>query len=262
MKIITLTTDFGEADHYIACMKGVILQLAPTANIVDVTHLLQPHDVVHGAFVLRQVFDHFPEGTIHIAVVDPGVGTTRQLLAVRYEGQIILAPDNGLVSLVHRDYPMEELRAIRNERLFRPEISATFHGRDILAPVAGHLAQGLALDGVGPVIDQLEILNLERPSSLPNGGIGGQVLYVDHFGNLISNISLADLESVTVESIQRLNVHVGPLRVGPLRTTYADVAPGEILAIIGSTGMLEVAINQGNAAAQLRAAPGTVILAR
>ena len=207
------------------------------------------------------MFDHFPEGTIHIAVVDPGVGTTRRLLAVRYEGQIILAPDNGLVSLVHRDYEMEELRAIENERLFRSEISTTFHGRDILAPVAGHLAEGMELSNVGPLIDQLEILNLERPAVMPSGGIEGQVLYVDRFGNLISNISQADLEAAG-DDLRESTVHVGPLRIGPLRLTYGDVAPGEIVAIIGSTGMLEVAINQGNAAAQLRASPGTIILVR
>ena len=262
MQIITLTTDFGESDHYIACMKGVIYQHAPNAQIVDVTHFIQPHDVVHGAFVLRQVFDHFPDGTIHLAVVDPGVGTARRLIAVRYEGQIILSPDNGLVSLVHRDFAMEELREISNTRLFRPEISATFHGRDILAPIAGHLAQGMNLEHVGPLINQLEILNLERPTPLPNGGLEGQVLYVDRFGNIISNISHADLEATGARSGGRFSVHVGPLRIGPLRTTYGDVAAGEIVAIVGSTGMLEVAINQGNAAAQLRAAPGTIIVVR
>ncbi len=262
MKIITLTTDFGQADHYIACMKGIIFQLAPAAKIIDVTHMLQPHDVVHAAFVLRQIFDHFPEGSIHIAVVDPGVGTARRLLAISYEGQLILAPDNGLVTLVHRDFEMEELRAIENTRLFRPEISTTFHGRDILAPVAGHLAQGMAIENVGPTVDQLEILNLDEPTATPAGGIEGQVLYVDRFGNLISNISLADIDAVAGDAIDNLSVHVGPLRVGQLHNTYADMPPGEIVAIIGSTGMLEIAINQGNAAEQLRAAPGTVIVVR
>src|SRR5437868_1152800 len=170
MAIITLTTDFGEADHYVACMKGVILQQVPDVQLVDVTHTINQHDVVHGAFVLRQVVSHFPVGTIHIAVVDPGVGTARRLLAARYEGQIILAPDNGLVSLIHRDFAMDELYSIENTRLFRPEVSTTFHGRDILAPVAGNLARGLPMDNVGPPLDQLEILNLEKANSLPSGG--------------------------------------------------------------------------------------------
>jgi S-adenosylmethionine hydrolase len=261
MAIITLTTDFGQADHYIACMKGVILQLAPTARIIDVTHVIGAHDVVHGAFVLRQVFDHFPPGTIHVAVVDPGVGTTRRLIAARYAGQTILAPDNGLASLVHRDFVLAELRQIQNARLFRTEVSATFHGRDILAPVAGHLARGVPLEQVGPMIDQLEILNLDPVAALPDGGLEGQVLYVDHFGNLITNISEQDLAKLG-ESVSRRSVYVGPLRVGGLRRTYGDVGIGEIVAIVGSTGMLEVAINQGSASAQLRAAPGTIVLVR
>ncbi|MFH1419833.1 MAG: SAM-dependent chlorinase/fluorinase [Planctomycetota bacterium] len=261
MKIVTLTTDFGEADHYIACMKGVILQHAPDAQIVDVTHVIQAHDVVHGAFILRQVFEHFPVGTIHVAVVDPGVGTSRRLLAVQYEGQTFLTPDNGLISLIHRDFVMDELRAIENTRLFRPEVSATFHGRDVLAPVAGHLARGMRLDNVGPVIEELEILNLDRPAVLPNRGVEGQVLFVDRFGNLISNISDEDLAAVS-HGLGGFNVYVGPLRVGPLRTTYGDVKPGEIVAVIGSTGMLEIAINQGNAASQLRATPGTIVIVR
>lgn len=261
MKIVTLTTDFGEADHYIACMKGVILQHAPDAQIVDVTHVIQAHDVVHGAFILRQVFEHFPVGTIHVAVVDPGVGTARRLLAVQYEGQTFLTPDNGLISLIHRDFVMDELRAIENTRLFRPEVSATFHGRDVLAPVAGHLARGMRLDNVGPVIEELEILNLDRPAVLPNRGVEGQVLFVDRFGNLISNISDEDLAAVS-HGLGGFNVYVGPLRVGPLRTTYGDVKPGEIVAVIGSTGMLEIAINQGNAASQLRATPGTIVIVR
>ena len=261
MPIITLTTDFGEADHYIACMKGVILQIAPAATIVDVTHIIEAHDVVHGAFVLRQVFEHFPEGTVHVAVVDPGVGTTRRLIAARYGGQSVLAPDNGLVSLIHRDFPLVELREIQNTRIFRQEISSTFHGRDILAPIAAHLASGVPMEAVGPMIDQLEILNLEAVRKLPDGGLEGQVLYVDHFGNLISNIGVEELAQFAEES-DGMNVYVGPLRVGPMRNTYGDVAPGQIVALVGSTGMLEVAINQGNAAAQLRAAPGAIVVVR
>ncbi len=259
-KIITLTTDFGEADHYVACMKGVILQRCPDARIVDVSHNIQPHDVVHGTFILRQIFEHFPEGTVHVAVVDPGVGTARRILAARYEGQIIITPDNGLVSLVHRDFPIEELREIQNNRLFLPNVSATFHGRDVLAPVAGQLAAGMSLENVGPIAEELEILNLERPTVLPDQAVEGLVLYVDHFGNLITNIAAADL--VPRADGEPLQVHVGPLRVGPMRSTYADVNPTEIVALIGSTGMVEIAINQGNAATQLRASPGTIVVVR
>ena len=261
MSVITLLTDFGESDHYVACMKGVILQRAPMAQIVDVTHMIQPHDVVHAAFVLRQVFEFYPRDTIHLAIVDPGVGGSRRILAARYGGQTILAPDNGLLSFVHRDFVLEELRSVENSRLYNSDVSTTFHGRDVFAPVAGHLWQGMSLDKVGPVVRELELLNIERPKILEHGGLEGQVLYVDHFGNVISNISSSDLGTVR-GPLDRMNVHVGPLRVGHLHATYADVQPGEIVAMIGSTGMLEIAINQGNAAAHLRAAPGTIVVVR
>ncbi|MCB9852715.1 MAG: SAM-dependent chlorinase/fluorinase [Phycisphaerales bacterium] len=261
MSVITLLSDFGTADHYVACMKGVILQRAPTAQIVDITHTIQPQDVVHGAFVLRQVFEYFPPGTIHIAVVDPGVGTKRRIMAARYGNQTILAPDNGLMTFIHRDFVLDELRTIENSRLYQNEVSNTFHGRDIFAPVAGHLWQGMLMEKVGPIARQLELLNIDRPKSLERGGLEGQVLYVDHFGNVISNISAADLRGVRAP-LERLNVHVGPLRIGNLHTTYSDVKPGEIVAVIGSTGMLEIAVNQGNAASHLRAAPGTIVVVR
>lgn len=261
MSLITLTTDFGEADHYVACMKGAILQQHPTAQIIDVTHKIMPHDIIHGAFVLRQVFEFFPADSIHVAIVDPGVGTARRILVAKYSNQTIIVPDNGLLTFVHRDFQLEELRVISNNRLFRAEVSHTFHGRDIVAPVAGMLAQGLRAESVGPLVNQLELLNIEPPKTLPQGGVEGQVLYIDHFGNVITNISADDLE--TVGAFRRhYNVHVGPLRVGPLHETYADAQPGQAVAVIGSTGMLEVAINQGNAAAQFRASPGTIIVVR
>lgn len=261
MAIVTLTTDFGAADHYVACMKGVILQIAPDSRLVDVTHQIARHDVVHAAFVLRRTFEYFPRGTIHVVVVDPGVGTTRRLLGLSYAGQVVLAPDNGSVSLVHRDFPLADIRSIDNRDLFLRDVSSTFHGRDILAPVAGHLAAGTPLAAVGPSITQLEILNLPQPQPLPDGGLEGQVLSVDAFGNLITNLSRTDCDACLYRRRQA-QVYVGPLRIGPLLNTYGDVAPGEILALIGSAGALEIAINQGNAAVRLRAGPGTPILLR
>ncbi len=261
MSSITLITDFGEADHYVACIKGVILQRAPQVSIVDVTHLIQPHDVVHGAFVLRQVFEYFAPGTIHICVVDPGVGTNRRLLAARYADQLLLVPDNGLLTFVHRDFALQDLRSIENPHLYQADVSNTFHGRDVLAPIAGHLAQGVPLEQVGPEVRDLELLNVDRPKQLSHGALEGQVLFIDHFGNVISNISQSDLGAVG-HTLNRMDVHVGPLRIGQVHTTYADVNPGEIVAVIGSTGMLEIAVNQGNAAAHLRAAPGTVVMVR
>lgn len=261
MAIVTLTTDFGTSDHYVACMKGTILQIAPSAQLVDVTHQVQRHDVVHAAFVLRQVFEHFPRGTVHVVVVDPGVGTTRRLLAMQYGPSIVLAPDNGIVSLVHRDFPLADIRKVENRDLLRREISSTFHGRDILAPVAGFLASGGSMAKVGPSVGELEILNLPRPILLPDGGIEGQVIYADAFGNLISNIARADLANCLARRPQA-EVYVGPLRIGPIRRTYAEAAVGEIIALTGSAGTLEVAINQGSAAARLRSSPGSSIVVR
>ncbi len=261
MAIVTLTTDFGTSDHYVACMKGVILQIAPTAYLIDVTHQIGRHDVVHAAFVVRQVFEYYPRGTIHVVVVDPGVGTTRRLLALQYSGQTLLAPDNGVASLVHRDAQLNDIRSIENLELFRRHVSSTFHGRDILAPVAGFLAAGGAIANVGPQVQQLEILNLPRALVLPDGGLEGQVLYKDTFGNLISNISREDLRGCLARRPQA-EVYVGALRIGPVRRAYADVPPGEIIALMSSAGALEVAINQDSAATRLRAGPGSSIIVR
>ncbi|MFO0972299.1 MAG: SAM-dependent chlorinase/fluorinase [Phycisphaerae bacterium] len=261
MAIVTLTSDFGISDHYVACMKGTILQVAPNAQLVDVTHQIQRHDVVHAAFVLRQAFEHFPRGTIHVVVVDPGVGTTRRLLALQYGVSVVLAPDNGIVSLVHRDFALNDIRRIENRELLRREISHTFHGRDILAPIAGYLCAGGMLVNVGPPVSELEILNLPRPIVLPDGGLEGQVLYTDTFGNLITNIARAEL-ATCLSRRPGAEVYVGPLRIGPARRTYADAAVGEIIALTSSAGTLEVAINQGSAAARLRAGPGTSVIVR
>ena len=158
MSLITLITDFGTRDYYVGAMKGVILQIDPQATIVDITHDIEPHNVVHGAFVLRQSLPWFPQRTVHVVVVDPGVGSDRRILAGKYDGQVVLAPDNGLISLVHRELPLEEIYAVQNTQYFRNPVSRTFHGRDILAPVAAYVATGLSLDKLGPAADRVEVL--------------------------------------------------------------------------------------------------------
>ncbi|MFQ5501059.1 MAG: S-adenosyl-l-methionine hydroxide adenosyltransferase family protein [Phycisphaerae bacterium] len=258
---ITLITDFGDADHYVACMKGVILQRVPDARVIDVTHRIQHQDILAAAFVLRHVMPSFPSGTIHVAVVDPGVGSRRRILAGRYAGQTILAPDNGLVSLVHRDFKLEMLRSVENATLIARTSSATFQGRDIFAPVAGALLAGLEIDEVGPAVEEPVLLDIECPVPLESGGLRGRVLHVDHFGNLISNIRVEDLDALGVPAGQ-LNVVIGSTQVGPLRFTYSDVAVGEVLALIGSTGMVEVAIHRGHAASRLSVGVGTSLTVR
>lgn len=266
MSIITLTTDFGTSDHYVAAMKGVLLTVTPHATLVDITHAIRPQDVVHAAFVFRHAFPYFPEGTVHVVVVDPGVGTSRRLLAARYAGQTVLAPDNGILSMVHHDFPLEALHEVANRRWFIQDQSATFHGRDILAPVAGHLACGDPLEEVGPQTDHLEILNLADPGGEPGGPLRGFILHIDHFGNLVTNIRQSDvagyragLKDAASGRAREPLVFVGETGVGPLRRTYADVAEGELLALIGSADLLEIAVNSGSAAARLRALPGEAV---
>lgn len=247
MPVIALMTDFGTSDHYVAAMKGVILQTNPKAILVDITHEIEPQNVFQAAFTLRQVLPLFPTGTIFVAVVDPTVGTSRRILGARYNDRIVLAPDNGLLTLVHRDADLQEIRVVENRRLFATSLSSTFHGRDIFAPVAGHLSAGLSLDQVGPVAGQVEVLDLARPIRNPDGSLQGEVCLVDHFGNLITNISILDL-SVTRTGSRTFQVVIKDRTIGPVRASYADAPRGELVALLGSTQMLEIAVNHGNAA--------------
>jgi S-adenosyl-L-methionine hydrolase (adenosine-forming) len=259
--VIALLTDFGTRDHYVACIKGVILQVNPKANIVDVTHEINPQDIYHGAFVLRQALPWFPPKTVFVAIVDPTVGTTRRILAARYSDRIVLAPDNGLLTILHRDAELQGIRVVENHQYFSTTVSRTFHGRDIFAPVAAHLSRGIPVDHLGPVADRMEVLSLAKPRHHPDGGLEGQVLFVDRFGNLISNISVADLSTANTRR-HHFEVTVGPHAVGQIRTTYADVPTGQPVAIVGSTQMLEIAINGGNASQTLGMTRGAAVALR
>lgn len=258
MPIVTLTTDFGLRDHYVASMKGVILKIAPKATLVDVTHEIGPHNVHQAALVLDQVWDCYPAGTIHVAVVDPGVGTARRVLAGRYGGQILIAPDNGLVSLVHRRVPVEEMRVADYKRLFGEPPSTTFHGRDIFAPIAGHLARKGKLADLGPLTDHVQILQLPQPTFNADHSMTGEVVYVDRFGTLVTNMKREDV-ALAYNRRPHAEVYVVDARVGPVRATYSDVEPGSPVALIGSSNSLEVAINQGSAAEHFKAAVGAAV---
>lgn len=262
MSIIALMTDFGTRDHYVAAMKGVILQINPKVTLVDISHEIGAQDLYHGAFVLRQSLPYFPAGTILAAVVDPGVGSSRRILAGRYHDRIVLAPDNGILSLVHRDADLQEIRSVENRRFFASTISSTFHGRDIFAPVAAHLSRGVSLSELGPPADRLEILDLPKPHFHPNGSIDGRIVLVDRFGNLISNISEVDLSPLRRSSAGVKDVQVAGRSVGPIRDTYSDVPAGQPLALVGSSQMLEIAVSAGSAATVLGAGVGTPIEVR
>lgn len=246
MPIVTLTTDFGVRDHYVGAMKGVLLQVAPKLTLIDITHEIPAGDVVRTAFVMRQAWAWFPPGTVHLIVVDPGVGTHRRIIAGRYEGRLFVAPDNGVISMVHHAFRPEAIHVVEGRPHAGGSVSATFHGRDIMAPVAATLAGQPDLRRVGPPTDHLEVLALPTVEHPPDRSIRGEVVYIDHFGNCVTNITRADLTPV-LQRDSRAPVVVEGMVVGPVHHTYAEVPPGSPVPVIGSTEMLEIAVNRGSA---------------
>jgi S-adenosylmethionine hydrolase len=254
--IITLLTDFGTADAFVGIMKGVILGIAPQVRIVDLTHAVPPQQVVPGALLLRSAVPFFPPGTIHVAVVDPGVGAARRPLLVETDHGVLIGPDNGVLSLAVAQAERRVARHITEEALFRHPVSQTFHGRDVFAPVAAHLARGTPPQACGPVVDTIGELALPAVQRTARG-LTGAVLYVDRFGNLVTNIDAGALSSFPGST---LSVSINDTQVaGPVRA-YAAVAPGLPLAIVGSWGMLEIAVRNGSAADTFAAAPGTPVI--
>ncbi len=249
--IITLTTDFGLADPFVGVMKGCILSRFPAARIVDLTHEVPAHRPRVAGFWLSRSFEYFPSGTVHVAVVDPGVGTDRAILCMAAQGHLLLAPDNGLLALCHALHPRAEvvrLTAPRLAELGIERMSSTFHGRDIFAPVAAELAAGRCPPGtLGPraqswvsAVDPASVSASARPSA-----VEGSIVTIDHFGNLISDIDAARLGGIESPRIRIAG------RTLPLRRTYGEARPGELLALVNSFGVLEIAQAEGNAAAAL-----------
>ncbi len=261
MPVITLTTDFGIHDHYVAAMKGVVLSIAPDATIVDVTHHVQPQDVLHGAIVLAQTVDWFPDDAVHVAVVDPGVGTSRRILAVRYGRQTIVAPDNGIVSLICRDRQPDAIHAVENPAYRASDVSATFHGRDIIAPAAAHIAAGVSMERLGPTVDSIVTVDWPAPTRSDATTLSGEILYADHFGNLITNISRCDVkEFLARETVP--TVWLASHEIGPLRRTYSNVEIGQPIALFGSAGLLEISVRDGSAARTFGLARGASVILR
>lgn len=248
--LVTLTTDFGEDAPYVAAMKGVILSLNPNARLLDLSHAIPPQDVRHGAFFLSGAVPFFPPGTLHVVVVDPGVGTARVMLYVEVGGQRLLAPDNGVWTLLARDLAPGRVIQLRDPSYWRATLSRTFHGRDMLAPVAGHLSLGLDPAVLGPPAADWVRLDLPAPVRGPTG-ITGEVVFVDHFGNLLSNIPGEAVPPGALVTIAGQAVR--------LVNAYGDAPPGTPVAIVSSWGTLEVAVTQGSAAALFGAGVGTRI---
>jgi S-adenosyl-L-methionine hydrolase (adenosine-forming) len=262
--IVALLSDFGSQDHYVGAMKGAVLSVCPEAQLVDVVHDLPAHDVEAGSFTLAAAVDAFPPGTVFLAVVDPGVGTSRRGLAVQTRAHRFVAPDNGLLTLVLADHPSAAVHAITNAGLFRFEVSATFHGRDVFGPVAGHLARGMPIEEVGPVAKDPHRLPLPEVRRRGEHEWEGEVVHVDRFGNLTTNVSARDLEGILshFDSDPTEVVVVVEGAILPLVRTYADVVEGEAGALLGSSRRLEVAIHGGNASRILGAARGAAVRIR
>ncbi len=250
MAIITLTTDFGSYDPYVAAMKGVILGISPDATIVDVTHEVPQQQVREAAYVLRHSAPYFPDGTIHVVVVDPGVGSSRRPIAVRTEGAYFVAPDNGVLGYVLEREERFDVVHLNNPAYWRQPVSKTFHGRDIFAPVAAHLASGAPFESLGEPIDDLVTLSWPLPEYRPDGCIEGEIVHVDRFGNLVSNIPGDAIKG------RRYLTTINGATVSEVHATYADVYPGALLTLIGSHGYVEIAVRDGSAVELLGVAVG------
>ncbi|MGC9333338.1 MAG: SAM hydrolase/SAM-dependent halogenase family protein [Anaerolineae bacterium] len=244
--IVTLTTDFGCHDHYVAAMKGVILTICPPATIIDIVHQIQPQAIRQAGYLLACAAPYFPPGTVHVAVVDPGVGTERRPIAVGTERGVYVGPDNGLFSLVLEWDPPQWAVHLSNPRYHLAKVSATFHGRDVFAPAGAHLACGADPHEMGEPLTPADLHTEQMLQEYEKGAGPWQacVLHIDRFGNLITGFRVPDPRAELV-------VTVSGQRIGHLSRTFADVAPGEMVAYVGSSGLLEIAVRQGSAATAL-----------
>ena len=261
-RIITLTTDFGTSDAYVGTMKGVILGINPSVRVVDLTHAVPPQDIHEAAFTIHSAYRYFPKGTIHTVVVDPGVGSDRQAIVCEIDGAFFVCPDNGVLGYLLRDidgsaeHRMNAV-AIQNPAYYLREVSNTFHGRDIFAPVAAYLSLGVPLADIGPPVENL----VQLPTPIPEVSgnmVTGQIVKIDRFGNAITNIS----ESALGGEVSGYEINVQGVRLTHINRAYTESAVGDPLAIIGSFGLLEIAINGGSAENRFGLKRGDVVEVR
>lgn len=253
--IITLTTDFGIKDHYVGVLKAVLLSIAPDVRLVDISHQIPPQDIMAGAWVVRNSAMLFPPDSVHLVVVDPGVGTSRKPIAIKIKDQYFVGPDNGIFSLIADQYEYSGVE-LNHAKFWRPSPSNTFHGRDIFAPVAAHLANGVELEDLGDPIEKLETYRWAVPIS-DKDGVQGWIVHIDHFGNLISNIPESMIRKAGADA--NLKIYVGNTIFDTIVNTFGDVPDGEPAAYIGSSGVLEIAINKGDAREMLGVEKGAQI---
>jgi S-adenosylmethionine hydrolase len=254
--VITLLTDFGLADHYVAAMKGVILSICPDAELIDISHDVAPFAVAEAAYTLAQAWECFPRGTTHLAVVDPGVGSARRAIVAEVAGSRFVAPDNGLLSMVLDGNPGVRVREISAARYFRHPVSATFHGRDVFAPVAAHLAGGLAAAKLGKPIRDAVRANFARPIPAGPANWAGTVLKIDRFGNIITNLDWATFHRIAVVPFK---LRMGLRTVTRFHPTYASAPQARLFAVRGSSGYIEVSLNQADAASAAGVRSGSEI---
>jgi S-adenosyl-L-methionine hydrolase (adenosine-forming) len=253
--IITLTTDFGLSDHYAGTMKGVILGIAPAARIVDISHEVSAFEISEGAFVIAQAYRYFPPRTVHVVVVDPGVGTARRPILVEAAGQYFVAPDNGVLSMIY-SREKHKARVITNARYFRKPVSATFHGRDIFAPVGAHLVRGVAPARMGKLIRDHLRSDFETPVRSGKHFWTGRILKIDRFGNIVTNFLLEAFPGLEERPFEMV---IGPQAVSRVARNYAECGFGELFVIVGSAGYLEISCNQGSAAKRLGCETGAPV---
>ena len=256
--IVTLTTDYGTNDHLVAVMKGVILSINPDVEVVDITHGVLPHDILDGALTIGQAYKYFPPKTIHVVVVDPGVGTQRRPLLVAGDQHYFVAPDNGVLSSVYDQTEALHVWNIISEHYFRQPVSKTFHGRDIFAPVAAWLSKSWQTSAFGEAITDYVRFSIPKPKTADNT-VKGIVLRVDQFGNLITNLRVEDVPALAAGD-GKCKIRAGNGTVSKIVSTFAEGANGELLGLIGSSGYLELCVNKTSAARALGIGRGAEVV--
>lgn len=251
---IALITDFGTADYFVAAMKGTILSIHPSVSIIDITHEIPNHNIREAAFTLAACCADFPAGTVFTVVVDPGVGSGRRSIAVEAGGYYFVAPDNGVLSRALAKTPTPFAVELKNERYFGPRRSTTFHGRDIFAPVSAHIALGVPLDELGPPVTDLVRSTVREPRR-ENGVLVGEIIHIDHFGNLITNLTTVDLTNT-------ISVEINGHSVSRRLTAYAEASVGEIFLIEGSAGFIEISSREASAARIVGAKAGMAVFVK
>jgi len=255
--IITLTTDFGTNDHFVGAMKGVILDIVPDAQIVDICHSVQAFDVLDGALTISQAYAYFPNRTVHVVVIDPGVGTARRPILASCDKYHFVAPDNGVLSLVYAREERMHVRHITSEHYFLQPVSNTFHARDIFSPVAAYLAKEVDSLKFGDEVEDYVRFNAPKPKAVDQNKLRGVILKVDRFGNLITNITPQDAPMLFGDTAKKFKILVGSREITEMHNAYAEGAPGEVFCVLGSMGFLEIAANRGAAAQLTGAGKGT-----